>query len=449
MYKGSVSAIAAITGGDRHECDDPMCKGVTTDSRESCEGALFAALTGPQFDGHAYVSAAKQQGAVAALVEHPVEGAGPQVVVPSVETALLTLSSHWRYQHEPLTVAVTGSCGKTTVRQLLESIFSLAGETHASTKSFNNHLGVPRTMLALSREHQYYIQEIGANHAGEIAPLVQAVRPNIAIITNAAAAHLEGFGSLEGVASAKGELLSGLASSGVAVLHRDDPFFSYWSGLLTSQRCMTFSVTQAADVMAKDIVLQASGCAQFRLCCPAGEADVVLQLVGAHNVTNAAAAAAAACAAELPLAMIVQGLQCALGEAGRLQSHVSAGGGLLIDDSYNANPLSVRSALQALSHHSGERFFIFGDMLELGDAAQSAHEAVGREALALGIEHVFCYGQSAALTAKACASRGQWFSKQEDLVAVLLPRLSADTVVLVKGSFSMGMRFIVEALLSR
>jgi len=448
VYKACLKVIADITGGTLHGSGDLVCEGIATDSRESCEGSLFAALTGPQFDGHTYIEAAKQQGAVAALVERMVDDACPQVVVPSVSEALLALSSYWRSQYAPMTFSVTGSCGKTTVRQLLESICSLAGTTHASTKSFNNHLGVPRTLLALSQDHQYYVQEIGANHAGEIQPLVQAVRPNIAIITNAAAAHLEGFGSLKGVASAKGELLSGLADNGVAILNQDDPFCSYWAGLLSGQEYLTFSVSQAADVMAKDIVLTASGCAQFRLCCSLGEVNVVLQLVGMHNVANALAAAAAACAAGLPLSVIAQGLQSACGEEGRLQSRLGPNGSLVIDDSYNANPLSVSSALQTLSHYSGQRVFIFGDMLELGDVTQSAHEAVGQLALSLGIDQVLCYGSFAKLTAQVCGSHGQWFSSQDDLVASVLPHLNDSSVVLVKGSYSMGMRFIVKALLS-
>tara|TARA_B100001093_G_scaffold500619_1_gene551317 strand:+ start:1442 stop:2800 length:1359 start_codon:yes stop_codon:yes gene_type:complete len=448
VFKATLNEIVNVVDGELHGDGSLLCRGVMMDSREVDPGSLFVAISGDRFDGHEYVSQAFQKGAVAALVEKPVDGEFPQIIVASTNAAFLQLAAHWRSQQFPLTIAVTGSCGKTTVRQLLESIFKLAGKTHASIRSFNNHFGVPKTLLTLSAEHEYYVQEIGANHHGEILPLVSAVKPDVAIITNAAAAHLEGFGSLAGVASAKGEILSGLSAAGVAVLNGDDDFYLYWLDLLQGQQHLTFSTKQSAEVMAKDITMTVSGCASFRLICPLGEAQVTLKLVGRHHVANALAAVAAACVFQLSLSCIVKGLESALGEEGRLQQYIGYQGAVIIDDSYNANPTSVQSALNVLSHRQGKQFFIFGDMLELGEDASQWHEAVGREALALGIDHVLCYGPLSMSAAEAFGPSGQHFHDQNALITALLPQLDADSVVLVKGSFSMKMCAIVDRLLA-
>lgn len=409
-------------------------------------GAVCGYKGGGRFDGHDFIDSAIQAGAAAALVQQQLDSSFPHVVVARVEDAFLKLAAYWRTQQRAMVIAVTGSCGKTTTRQLLQGIFSVAGKTLASSKSFNNQIGVPLTLLQISLEHQYYIQEVGANHQGEILPLVAAIQPDIAVITNAGSAHLEGFGDLDGVAQAKGELLAGLSSSGVAVLNRDDAYYSFWKGLLKGQRCITFSVLGEADVMAREIILDREGCPSFTLVCESGSVPVTLQLAGQHNVSNALAAAAAAHVAKLSLVDIQYGLQQATGEERRLQRH-SGVLGLVIDDSYNANPLSVRSAIALLAHQVGETYLVLGDMLELGAESEAHHAQIGDEAKKAGIDYVFCYGNAVQATAQRFGEKGYYYTNQEALVRALRSRLHEKAVVLVKGSWSMNMQRVVAALL--
>jgi UDP-N-acetylmuramoyl-tripeptide--D-alanyl-D-alanine ligase len=447
MFSGPLSQLAEAVQGSWYG-EDVVCQGVTTDTRTLQPGVLFVALKGPRFDGHDFIEQAIQGGAAAVLVEQPLVSDFPHIVVAHVEEAFLQLASYWRLQHPAVAVAVTGSCGKTTTRHLLQSMFSMAGETLASCKSYNNHIGVPHTLLQLAPTHQYYIQEIGANHPNEILPLAAAVKPAVAIITNAASAHLDGFGDLNGVAREKGQLLAGLAEDGTAVLSYDDTYYPYWRGLLQGrQQCLTFSVDGPADVMAHDIVLDEAGYPSFVLICPAGEVLVTLRLVGRHNVSNALAAVAAACAVDLPLDVIARGVQQAIGEERRLQRHVGMANSVIFDDSYNANPLSVSSAIDLLSHQLGETFLVFGDMGELGADSERLHREVGEKAKRAGIHHVMCYGNASRATASAFGQKACHFFDQRALLEALLPLLHPKAVVLVKGSFAMNMRHVVTELL--
>ncbi|MBS0350365.1 MAG: UDP-N-acetylmuramoyl-tripeptide--D-alanyl-D-alanine ligase [Proteobacteria bacterium] len=420
--------------------------GVSTDTRTLAPGQLFVALRGGNFDGHHFLKEAVKAKAVGALISQDETAAIPTIKVANTRQALADLSRFHRQQFSLPIIAVTGSCGKTTTRALLASVFSQAGNTLYSVSSFNNDIGVPLTLLKLNPEHQYAIIEMGANHAGEIAFLTHLVHPDVAIITNAAAAHLEGFGSLDGVACAKGEIFQGLASHGTAVINADDQYAEFWKQLAGSRRIVTFGLSLAADVRADNIEYNENGQPSFELTIREQKGPVQLQLMGRHNVHNALAAAAAGFAQGLSFPKILAGLNQAAPEKQRLVEQRSPEGAIIIDDSYNANPLSMRAAIQLLALRSGERILVMGDMGELGEHAVTYHQQIGQEAKQMGIEYLFCYGQLSRHAAQAFGKKAQHFSSPEELVQALKSQLSEKITVLIKGSRFMKMEQVVAAV---
>lgn len=446
MFRLSSHDIADIVAAESIE-GDVSCCGVSIDSREIMPDNLFIAVVGETHDGHDYIEQAVSAGAAAVMVNQRVPNlAVPQLVVSDTNQALLMLARYWRNQQSVITVGVTGSCGKTSVRQMLQCIFARQGKTHASCRSYNNHFGVSLTALQLDATHQYYIQEVGANHIGEIASLVSVVQPDIAIITNAAEAHLEGFGSLAGVVQAKGEILSGLTNDGVAVLNADDAHYDVWKSQRKDQACCAFSMKTSADVMAESIQYDAQGRASFDLMYQQHRVPIQLQLLGKHHVANALAAAAAACSAGISLENIQQGLEATSGETHRLQMKLGIGEAMVVDDSYNANPLSVLAAIDWLSRLPNERILVLGDMLELGDASLQWHTDVGEAAKNAGISRLYGLGDAAKSAVAAFGDHAQHFMDQKKLLAALVPSLSSKSTVLVKGSHAMGMKAIVDQL---
>jgi UDP-N-acetylmuramoyl-tripeptide--D-alanyl-D-alanine ligase len=287
---------------------------------------------------------------------------------------------------------------------------------------------------------------LGANHAGEIAFLTHLVHPDVAIITNAAAAHLEGFGDIEGVACAKGEIFQGLSAQGVAVINADDSHADFWRQLAGSRRILTFGVKNSADVMARNIRLNEAGQARFDLVISGDSQSVQLPLMGVHNVHNALAAAAAGHALGLNLELIKAGLDSVEGEQRRLFEYKNTEGALIIDDSYNANPLSMRAAINLLAERAGERILVIGDMKELGENSLQYHQNVGVEAKTSGIEQLYCYGDLTRHAAQSFGKKAYFFSDQSELVQALKPHLRTQVTVLVKGSKSMQMDKVVAAL---
>ncbi len=419
-------------------------RGVSTDTRALQPGALFVALRGPNFDGHAFVDAARQAGAAAAMVEHFVPGGLPQLRVPDTGRALGALAAHWRGRFQIPVVGVTGSNGKTTVKEMLAAILARRGAVLATRGNLNNDIGVPLTLFGLDARHRGAVIEMGANHAGEIARLARLARPSVGVVTNAGAAHLEGFGSVQGVARAKGELFEALPADAVAVVNADDAHAALWLQLAAGRTVLRFGLEAVAEVHAQ-WQAQADGTA-MHLSAPQGETRLRLALPGRHNVMNALAAAAAALAAGATLDDVRAGLDGFTGVAGRLQLRTGRGGMRLLDDSYNANPDSLAAGLEVLAGLPGRRWLVLGDMGELGPGAHALHVRAGALARACDVERLFACGPLAAAAAEGFGAGALAFDSQEALIAALQESVSDQVVALVKGSRRMHMERVVAAL---
>ncbi len=448
MIRMHLSEAATVLAA-KHPGRDVEFAGVSTDSRALQRGNLFVALRGPHFDGHAFLDQAMQRGAVAALVDRAVEMALPNVCVPDTRASLGKLAAAWRARHTMPLVAVTGSNGKTTVKEMIAAILGQRGALLVTQGNLNNDIGVPLTLLRLERAHRHAVIEMGANHSGEIGYLTGIARPTVALITNAGPAHLEGFGSIEGVAHAKGEIYSGLGEGGVAVINADDHYAPLWRELAGGHRIVTFGLNAAADVRA-EWRAEDSGSA-LQLSTPAGVTQVKLPLPGRHNVMNALAAAAAALAAGAALSDIKQGLEAMRPVHGRLERMPGIKGAELIDDTYNANPASLQAALEVLAACATRKWLVLGDMGELGADAVASHERVGDLARAAGVEALYATGELSRYAAQAFGAGSEHFANHVTLIAALTGRLARDNggvTILIKGSRSAHMEDVVAALSS-
>ena len=448
--KRTLQGFARACGGELQGVDAPYTD-VVSDSRTLERGQLFVALRGPTFDGHDFLDAAHERGAAGALVAARQQLPLPQIVVDDTQAALERAAASWRAGFSGALVGVAGSNGKTTAKEMTAAILAAAGKCLATRGNLNNHIGVPLTLLRLTAAHRYAVVEMGANRAGDVARLVQIARPTIGMITNAGAEHLEGFGTLEGVARAEGEMVAGLAPPATAVINADDEFAALWRSL-TAAHVVTFGVRAAADFGASEIrtTVGAHGfTTSFRLRTPQGAADVRLALGGAHNVANALAAAAAAMSAGAELGHVASGLAAVRAVPGRLQFKQAASGAWLIDDSYNANPSSVRAAIEVLATLAGRRWLVLGDMAELGDYAASAHSDIGEFARAHDVERLYALGALAALAADSFGAGAQAFADAATLTAALSGALATagpGVRLLVKGSRVNRLERVVEAL---
>lgn len=426
----------------RLEGDGGACTGVSIDTRTVAPGELFVALTGSRYDGHDFVSRAEAAGAAGAVVARPVEASLPLLHVADTGRALGRLARWWRRQFHPRMTAVTGSNGKTTVKEMLAAICRLAGPTLATRGNLNNDIGVPLTLFGLTEEHCYAVIEMGANHGGEIAYLTDIARPGVGVVTNAASAHLDGFGSLEGVARAKGELFEHLPADGVAVINADDEFAGTWRGLAGDRQVTDFSLDAAAACRARFEGREAV------IDTPAGEVRTALALPGRHNLANAAAAAAAAVAMDIEPSMIGKGLARVRPVPGRLALATAAGGHRVIDDAYNANPDSLRAGLEYLVSLPGEHWLALGAMGELGGGAAEMHAEAGRQARALGVDRLFTVGEAARPAAEAFGAGAGHYDDRSALIEALRGLVHPDVCCLVKGSRSAGMERVAEALMA-
>jgi UDP-N-acetylmuramoyl-tripeptide--D-alanyl-D-alanine ligase len=423
---------------------------VSIDTRKLAAGNLFAALHGERADGHSFVGAAASAGAAGAIVLRQLEVPLAQIVVSNVERALAGAAQVARARFSGPLIGVAGSNGKTTVKEMLSRILGQLGPCLATRGNLNNHLGVPMTLLRLDASHRTAVIEMGANRRGDVEHLVSIARPTIGLITNAGAEHLEGFGSLEGAARAEGEMVGGLSASGVAVINADDTYASLWRAG-TSARVSSFGLRREADFRAEELhfdVGESGFATRFRLRAPGGEMAVTLALAGRHNVLNALAAAAAAVSAGASLAQVAAGLSQMQPVAGRLQLRRTRHGAWLIDDSYNANPSSVRAGVEVLSELAGRRWLVLGDMAELGEAADSSHRELGELARAAGVERLYAFGALAGLAADSFGAGAERFRDAAELARALDGALGPEVRVLVKGSRVNRLERVIDALLA-
>lgn len=445
MLSGVLDALKGRLAGA-----DAFFDGVSIDSRRIEAGQLFVALPGERFDGHDYLEQVAAKSAAAALVEREIaEVELPQLVVADTRLALGQLGALNRAAYRGRLAAVTGSSGKTTVKELLASILRAdhggdAGAVLATRGNLNNDLGAPLTLLELAPQHRSAVIELGANHVGEIAYTVGLTRPQVAIITNAGSAHVGEFGGPEKIVEAKGEILEGLDADGVAVLNRDDPAFAVWQRRAGTRRVLSFALHAPADFVARDLQRDARGCPAFTLAGPSGETRVQLSLLGEHNVANALAAAAAAHALGVGLAAIRTGLESLQPVKGRAVAQLAPSGMRVIDDSYNANPASMRAAVDILAGFSGRTVLVLGDMGELGAWAEPGHREVGEYARGK-VAALYAVGAQMAHAVAAFGPGARHFASQAELIAALAAEQSPETTLLIKGSRSAAMENVVAA----
>ncbi len=443
MLRLDLSEAAAVLDAELIG-EDVVVEGVSTDTRTVRPQNLFVALVGERFDGHAFVAEAAERGAAAAAVMREVQAPLPMLRVGDTRGALGELARAWRQRFDIPLVGVTGSNGKTTVKEMTAAILALQGPVHATRGNLNNDIGVPLTLFELGAEHQAAVIEMGANHAGEIARLTDIARPTVAVITNAGPAHLEGFGSIEGVAHAKGEIFSGLGPQGTAVINADDAWAGLWRALAAGRTRIHFGTGPDADVQVRR---QAEGeGSRLHLRTPWGAFETLLPLPGAHNALNAAAATACALAAGATPEMAAEALARVQGVQGRLQPRSGVRGCRLVDDSYNANPASLDAALDWLATRPGRHWLLLGDMGELGEEGLALHAAMGRRARESGVERLYGLGEQAAAAVEAFGPGAVWQADRDVLVERLREELAEDVWLLVKGSRFMRLEEIVAAL---
>jgi UDP-N-acetylmuramoyl-tripeptide--D-alanyl-D-alanine ligase len=445
MMAMQLSEVARVLDG-RCSGADVGFRGLSTDTRSLEPGSLFFALQGPNFDGHAYVDVAHEQGAAAAAVSRHCDSPLPQVKVVDTRLALGQLAAHWRSRFDLPMIAITGSNGKTTVRAMTESILSRCGRTLSTQGNLNNEIGLPLTLARLDAADEFAVLEMGANHPGEIDYLAGIAQPSIAVVTNAGPAHLEGFGNLEGVARAKGEVFARLGPDGLAVINADDAFAPLWRELAGHSQVIEFGLRANVPVSA-EWSGDAAG-SRVSLVTPQGGVELWLPLPGRHNVMNALAATAVAQAAGAGLEAVRDGLESLQPVAGRFNISRLAGGVVLIDDTYNANPESLQVALDVLARAGGETWLVLGDMGELGEAAADLHAAAGDSARAAGVDRVYGLGALACRAFRNFAGPGGCFGEMDALLAALRADLSGPLHILVKGSRRMRMERVISALRS-
>ncbi|WP_081137050.1 MULTISPECIES: UDP-N-acetylmuramoyl-tripeptide--D-alanyl-D-alanine ligase [unclassified Halomonas] len=441
---GGVAAAMGIPLAD--DATDVSISQVVTDTRQIVPGCLFIALKGPRFDGHDFVEQAREQGAVAALVEHPVDSPLPQLCCPDTRLGLGLLAGAWRRRFTLPLVAVTGNSGKTTVKEMVSALLAPLGEVLATIGNLNNDIGAPLTLLRLGPQHQAGVIELGANHLGEIAWTAGLAAPRVVIITNVTGAHVGEFGGMGQIAQAKSEILSGLDQDGVAIINADDRYFPFWAACAAPRRVVSYGVQGNADVNASALSCDSQGRYAFTLVVdgePLGR--VALPLIGKHNVSNALAAAAAALALNVPAPQVVAGLNRLSALQGRMNVVPGIRGTTLLDDTYNANPGAVKAALDALASFPAPRWCALGAMGELGDESDRLHADVGAYAASLGLDMLLTVGE-AARAASDAFGRGLHFDDHETLVRHVINSLPPDATLLAKGSRSAGMERVIAAL---
>jgi UDP-N-acetylmuramoyl-tripeptide--D-alanyl-D-alanine ligase len=420
--------------------NDVTFTGVTSDSRQLMPGMLFAALPGQTFDGHDHIQQAMESGAVAVLVSRDVETDLPVLLVADVIAALGLLAGYWRGECTAKVVGITGSNGKTTVKEMIASVLRQSGSVLATKGNFNNELGLPLTLFRLNKSHDHAVLEFGASNPGDIAYLAGIARPDVGLITNIGPAHLQGFITMEGVAAAKGELYASLPANGTAIINSAEPWVDDWQQINTAGSTCYFNGDGENHVQARNIA------GEVMVGTPIGDFALRLPLPGEHNLTNALAATAVCLALDVPLTDIKAGLEAVKPVPGRLSLVPSDAGWTVIDDTYNANPASLYAALQVLASQSGEPWLVIGDMKELGADSRKMHAELGDAARSLGVKRLFALGEASTAAVDAFGDKAAHFSSREGLIRALRSQLRPGVACLVKGSRSMGMEHVVSAI---
>lgn len=445
MIKMSLAEIAQHTQGTT-KSESTIIQGISTDTRHLLPGSLYVAIHGEQFDGHDFITEAWQKGAAAALVNRPIDCAIPQIIVKDTLIAFGQISTIWRSRFSLPIIGVTGSNGKTTLKNMLASILRAAcqysaEQVLATEGNLNNNIGVPMMLCRLNATHRYAVIEMGMNHSGEIAYLTKLTHPQIAVITNAAEAHLEDLKDVAGVAKAKGEIFAGLPSNGTAILNKDDGHFNYWLSITPHYQHITFGLENTADISAT-LETQHTMIKTLQ-----GNIEVKLPLLGRHNIMNALAATAAALALNIPLDTIKQGLEKVHPAPGRLHQYYLTNGTRVIDDTYNANPFSLQAAVNTLATLPGKKVLVVGDMKELGANAKELHATAGEKIRMAGIDVLYTLGDISAAASQAFGKDARHFTDRDELITALQSHLTSDTVILVKGSRSMRMEKIIAGII--
>ncbi len=444
QHKLRLSRAASRFGGT---LVNPDCQfaSVSTDSRSIEQGDLFVALVGDRFDGHQFIGSVADR-ACGLVVESPDASQSlTQWVVPDTTRALGQLAALKRDDFSGPVIAITGSSGKTSVKEMLAAILGEMAPVLATRGNFNNHIGVPLTLLSLRPEHEFAVVEMGASGPGEIAYLCQIASPDIVLVNNVLPAHLEGFGSLDAIARAKGEIYTGMKPGGTAVLNMDEPYCADWRNQVLVEEQLTFAVENSeAAFYASQPRSDDRGCWHFTLHTPVGTQPVFVPLPGKHNIANALAASACAYAAGADLVEIASGLAGMTATSGRMQVLTGLRGSQIIDDSYNANPGSVKAAVDALVSLPGKSVLVLGDMAELGAGAEDQHRRVGRYAAEAGIPRLLAVGELSAATVAGFGEGGEHFASKHDLIERLKSLLDKDSTVLIKGSRSARMETLVQ-----
>jgi UDP-N-acetylmuramoyl-tripeptide--D-alanyl-D-alanine ligase len=442
--KLSLNVLAKVVGSDA-DFADLTVSGAKIDTRKIEQGDLFVALSGEHVDGHNYLAQAREAGATAALVSELQNDALPQILVPDVRKAFAQIAHAWLEQTRARIVAITGSNGKTSVKEMVSAILRQVGPVTSTQGNYNNDLGVPLTVCCLDQEDKFAVIEMGTNHPGEIEALVKIAVPDVAVINNIAAAHIEGFGSLEGVAREKGQIYAGLKADGVAIVNTDMPYQKIWQPLIAGRKTLGFALEKEADIKADYIQLDPAS-SHYLVKIDGVSHHFNLPLPGMHNVNNALAAIAVCRALEVPVDAMVRGLSSMQSVPHRLQIRHGLAGARLIDDTYNANPGSYQQALNTLAGFDGQHWLVLGDFGELGADAETIHQQMGLQAREAGVSRLFTVGDSSRMAAESFGEGAQHYEHIDLLQQQLQQELSRDVTCLIKGSRFMQLDKLADQL---
>ena len=445
-----LNEINTIVGGELRGSNVPINK-VSIDTRTLQPGDLYLAIKGPNFDGNDFVAQAEAAGAAAVLLGQNANSVVPKIVVKDTHLALAELAKAVRQKSALPLCGITGSNGKTTVKEMIAAILAVNAETLSTQGNFNNDIGVPLTLLRLHQRHQYAVVEMGANHSGEIGYTGQIAQPDVAVITNVGEAHIEGFGDLAGVAKAKSELIQSLGEKGIAVLNADDDFFEFWQGIAGKRKVISFGLSDKADISATEINSRIENnqfITEFTLMTTDDAMAMQISLAGKHNVVNALAAAAACQAMGVGLQQIQQGLDKIKPVTGRLEPLLGSKGNIIINDSYNANPSSLQVALDVLQLCAGEPWVILGEFGELGAESKKIHRELGGLIKSRDVVRLLAVGSDAESTTDTFGKGAFFFQSQSALIDTLLNEITGKETLLIKGSRVQQMEKVTEALLT-